>query len=216
MLHRLFLVVLTLSVGFIAFADARAQVEGGIDLDIEAALFPNTKQGCEMRSQFTFAMLKSYGNGESPASIASFKMMEPLVTKVFDSIRAKGAAQTNIDMIRDYKKCIAGAEPVKNAERELLLTSKHTACTQFADSVLGTLEGIAARYKLETIQERYGKAIDFTDTGYESFQFQGQDVPEPELKNPVPKFIGNIYNIAQSKSYDDAVSTGATMVLRCF
>lgn len=202
----------------LAPVSARAQgVEpGGIDLDIESMLFPNTKPGCEMRTSFTYAMTTAYKDGQSPTGIANFKMMEPLVTKIFDQIKANGITETNLQLIRDYKSCISGAKPVSNREKELLLTSKHDGCTKFADAMLGTMEGIKGRQKLETIQSRYGQPIDFIDTGYEDFMFQGQEMPLDDLKNPMPGIINNLHSTAQSQSYDAAVAQGTALVVGCF
>lgn len=220
MLPRLFLIGI-LGFGIVlstSVMPVHAQGVGeGINIDIEATLFPNTKKGCEMRSEFNFAMIKSFQNGDSPESIANFKMLESLVAKTFETIKSQGAAQAQINSINEYVSCVHGSKPVKDPEKELLLVSKHTACTKLAGVVLGTLESIQTREKLETIQARYANEnIDFIDTGYENYSFQGQDMPDTQLKNPVGFFIGQIYDVSQSRSYDDAVAQGAGVVMGCF
>lgn len=190
--------------------------EGG-DIDIEGSLFPNTKKGCEMRAQFNYAMIKSFQNGDSPSSIANFKMLEPLIEKTFNTVKTNGVSQAHINSISEYKACVQGAQPVKNPEKELLLVSKHASCTKLTDVILGSLEGIQSREKLETIQGRYAaEKIEFIDTGYENFSFKGQELPDTEVQNPVPMFIKSLYDVGQEKSYDTAVEQGAGIIMGCF
>lgn len=217
MLRRLLCVCL-IGAG-IAFSAYPAKAQGvgeGIELNIEEKLFPNTKKGCEMRSGFNFAMIKSYQNGDSPSGIASFKMLEPMITKTFDTIRENGVSQAHINNVTEYQECIKTAQPVGDPEKELLLVSKHTSCSEFADVILATLSGIQARQKIETILEKYKeKKIDFADTGFEDLTFKGEDLPENMVQDPLPMFIKQIYGFSET-SYDNAVEQGAGMIIGCF
>lgn len=218
-MFRRFLCMCLIGAGVISFVfPAQAQgVADGINIDIEKELFPDTKKGCEMRVQFNFAMIKSYQNGDSPDGMVNFKMMEPIIEKTFEMIRKNGISQAHINSLDEYKKCVSSAKPVRNPEKELLLVSKHTACSKFTDVILGTLDGIQNRKKQETVLERYASEnIDFIDTGYEQFTFAEAELPEGQKQNPVPFFIKRLYNSAQSSSFDAAVEQGAGMVMGCF
>lgn len=201
------------------FYTAFAQGVGeGIELNIEEKMFPNNKKGCGMRSGFNFAMIKSYQNGDSPSGIANFKMLEPMITKTFDAIRENGVSQAHINNITEYQECIKSSQPVNDPEKELLLVSRHTSCSEFADVVLGTLNGIQSRQKIETILTKYQeKKIDFADTGFENLTFKGEkeNMPENMVQDPLPMFIKQIYSFSET-SYDNAVEQGVGMVIGCF
>lgn len=188
-------------------------------IDMNAMMFPNTKDGCGMKTAFNMAIINQLADEKNIAQFSSRGgVMQSLVQTSVDRVKAEGVTQASLDNIRDYQSCIRNSKPVPDMEKELKLTSKHAACVQLADVILGTLDGIKGRRKVETMLDRYGnKQINFMDTMYEGYErAKTENMPQVLPTSPIPFLIKGLYDTAEKDSYDAAVRQGSALTVSCY
>lgn len=172
--------------------------------DLIARAFPNNKETCGKKAGIFLAVAKQYKDGEDIEEMVSMSMIRPIFEEPYERIKKEGITKAYINDIKGYKSCVRSSSSHKDAKKERALQVKHRSCVKFADAVLKTLKGIDAGKSMDTIMKPYENG------GFElkGTAFEGMD-------HPVLFLIGQIYGTAQSKSYDDAVSMGHSLLVAC-
>lgn len=81
---------------------------------------------------------------------------------------------------------------------------KHRACLKFSNEMLTALDAIQSRKSVNTIMARYENSEpDMSDTAFS------------DMKRPVMFFVGQVYNMSKTKSYDEAIKMGHSLVVAC-
>lgn len=167
--------------------------------DIEELAFSKGKRGCAMKSSFFFAVSRQYEKGASLEELSSFKIMAPLFEKIITDIEEKGIEQARIDSLSDYNSCVA-----KYAGEDGPRVEKLDPCAKLNTVVLDTLRSIDKRQAVSTVISRHEKSeIDLSETSYKN------------LENPVPLFIGKLYEAAARGGKKNATATASTITVGC-
>ncbi len=169
------------------------------DHDIEELAFAKGKRGCAMKSSFFFAVARQYESGASLESLSSFKIMAPLFEKIITEIETKGVEQANIDNLKQYNACVASY-----AEEEGVRSAALDPCAELNTIVIDTLESIEKRQSVGTVISRHERTdLDLSETSYKN------------LEDPVPLFIGKLYEAAAKGGKKNAVATASTITVGC-
>ena len=112
MLRIFFLTLVVFAVGLAPSVMAQTNQKGEqlfMPLDIEKIAYPNTKDGCGQRAAMFFAVSQKYKEGADPISLVDMKILEPLVTKIYATIREKGLEKASLDSMKEYQRCVKSA-----------------------------------------------------------------------------------------------------------
>ncbi|MGH1456784.1 MAG: hypothetical protein ACRBDI_08380 [Alphaproteobacteria bacterium] len=191
----------------IAQADAKKNNKGFVPItedDLLARVFPDDKSSCTMKASLFTVISKKYTDGAVIEEFVSMAVLKPVLESYYTQIRDSGLTQATLANIKEYQNCARSAKAHEDSAKERELSAKHRACVKFADVMLGTLNSIQRRQSASTVIEKYqSNPINMKGTAF------------GELDNSVEMFIGQLYKIAQKKSYDDAVSLGQGLVASC-
>ncbi len=190
-----------------AASDIQANVKGlnlFTEEDILERAFPDNKHTCATKMALFMAVGKAYEKGEDISSLVPMKVMRPIFEGYYNSIRDKGVKSAYIDNILEYQSCIKSAGTHEDPEKEKELSKKHRACLKFSNEMLTALDAIQSRKSVNTIMARYENSEpDMSDTAFS------------DLKRPVMFFVGQVYNMSKTASYDEAVKMGHSLVVAC-
>ncbi len=190
-----------------AAADAQKNIKGlnlFTEEDILKKAFPNDKHTCTTNAALFMAVGKAYKDGEPVDSLVPMKVMQPILEGYYNAIRDKGVENAYLTNILDYQSCIKSANPHKDAEKEVELRKAHRACLKFSNEILYTLDAIKARKSANTIMGRYQNGEpDMSETAFS------------DLNRPVMFFVGQVYKASKTKSYDEAVKMGHSLIVAC-
>lgn len=186
------------------FANARAGSERA-EKSLEEMMYPDNKKGCENKASFFAFMVGNYKKGLPASDFFKAKMFNPLVERVYVTIRKKGVEKATIDNMKEYITCVksAGVHKHQKVERDLTLT--HVACAQFTGIMLETLGAIKQRKKPGALMRKYeGRGPDMTWTRYNL---------DP---NSTLYYIASLYKMAKTEKYGDVVQAASKVSLSCY
>ena len=184
---------------------AGAPKEAAVPYDIEKKIYTDDKQGCERKAGMFVLLAQKYKAGESLDNMSQMKMSAPLLDKVYERIRLSGLEKATINNMKEYSTCITSAKPHKSQKKERDLTLKHSACVQFNDIILATIDGIKKRKKPETLMMKYEKnSPDMTWTNYAG-------LPDVSLY-----VIASLYKASKTQKYGDVVQAASKMSADCY
>ncbi len=191
----------------LAQADAKKNNKGFAPLTEEELLskiFPEDKSSCTVKANLFTAIGKKYSDGDALEDFVSVAVFRPVMERYYTQIRESGLVQASLDNIREYQNCVKSAKPHKDAKKEKELATKHRKCVKFSKVVLETLDAIKRRKSASSVIENYqNNPLDMSGTVF------------GEVSNPVVMFMGQLFKIGKTQSYDDAVWMGQAFVASC-
>lgn len=182
------------------------QVQGReINMDeIMEEVLPNNKQSCNAKMGLFMAAAKAYEEGKPLEQLVPMKFLQPMMEEHYINLKKMGLENAYVNDMLQYQQCVRSAKAHKDPTIERELVKKHKECVRFADIMLGTLEGVKARKRVQTIIKPYENA----EPSMKSTAFSS-------LNRPILLFVGEIYKAAKKDSYKRAVKNAHSLVLGC-
>ena len=179
-------------------------------MPVEDMIFNKNKRGCAQRMAFTTVLLKHYESGEGIDDIAKSPIMGPYMHKQYDLIRKKGVTQIRKDMLESYQRCIKETPKDEDPSEEYDLNMRYGACSKLNTILMDTVESIKNRRGINSVMSKYERSFpDLSETAYS------------KIEDPVPLFIGRLYQKAQSSTkegqskYDALIGYVSQIALGC-
>ena len=185
--------------------DAKDKYREFEPFDLEELAFGKDKRGCGRKAGMTIAMLQLYKEGESTDDLTQMKIIEPFIEGVMQKIREKGPEQTVIDNLKEYNTCVDSAEKMDDPEDEMNIALKSSSCKEMNLMLLDVLDSIKKRRKSATVLDKYQRSppdLQWTPFG---------SVPDPAIF-----IVGQLYEEANEKSYEDAVQLAGGFSAVCY
>lgn len=169
------------------------------DRDITELAFGSGKKACAMKSSFFFAVAKQMQQGASLSEFTDFEVIQPLFESIITDINTKGMEQASLDNLNEYNACIAA-----NAGDTNPRAAKLDPCAELNTVILDTLDSIERRQSVSTVISRHeGRDIDLSETSYKN------------LDDPLPLFIGKVYESASTSGMKGATATASSITVGC-
>ncbi|MCK5373703.1 MAG: hypothetical protein KAJ40_00315 [Alphaproteobacteria bacterium] len=177
---------------------------------VEDMVFRKNKRGCAHRMAFTMVLIKHFKSGEGIDDIAKSPILGPYMNEQYDLIRAKGVTKAQKEMLESYQSCIKEAPEDEDPSEEYDLNMRYGACSKLDTILMDTVESIKNRRSINSVMSKYERSFpDLSETAYS------------EIEDPVPLFIGRLYQKAQSSEaegqnkYDVLIEYASQLVLGC-